>query len=150
MIIICNYMFIKDIGVLSAFGLFELKWHLLLGSGTSRPPVSLYEVRNHLYLLASLSSISCSSPLVQFGLYLEGKLQVKAAFVNRLSDIEYRIINSSGTGAFSQSPLLCQTGPEGQAAAVICNCIRQLSVNTKSKEKYVDASTKDSFKAESN
>ena len=67
MIIICIYMFIKDIGLLSTFGLFELKWHLLLGSGTSRPPVSLPEVRNHLYLLDSLSSISFSSPMVQLG-----------------------------------------------------------------------------------
>lgn len=130
MIIICICMFIKDIGLLSTFGLFELKWHLLLGSGTSRPPVSLPEVRNHLYLLASLSSISFSSSLVQFGVYIEGKLQVKAAFVNRLSDIEYRIINSSGTRAFSQSPLLSVRPEPGRGG----NCIRQLSVNTKSKE----------------
>ena len=46
-VIIC----IKDIVLLSTFGLFELRRHLLFGSCTLRPPVMLPGVRNHLYLL---------------------------------------------------------------------------------------------------
>ena len=126
-VIIC----IKDIVLFSAFGLFELRRHLLFGSCTLRPPVMLPGVRNHLYLLGftKLSQLLFVSSEVRSDRKIEGKLQVKAASVNRLSVIEYRIINSSGTRAFSQ-PLLCVRPGLGCG----CNCIRQLSVNTKRKE----------------
>ena len=126
-VIIC----IKDIVLLSAFGLFELRRHLLFGSCTLRPPVMLPGVRNHLYLLGftELSQLLFVSSVERSDRKIGGKLQVKAASVNRLSVIEYRIINSSGTRAFSQ-PLLCVRPGPGCG----CNCIRQLSVNTKRKQ----------------
>ena len=54
MVIICIYLFIKDIVLLSTFGLFELRRHLSFGSCTLRPPVMLPGVRNHLYLLGCI------------------------------------------------------------------------------------------------